>query len=254
MGRLAHLTPEYLQREYADKRRSSYDIAEQHHTYPNRILRLLRRFGIPRRDKDEAQKQALASGRHKHPTKGTHRPHSVRMKISEKMTKAWEGVSPEEKQERVERGKAQWRAMPDEERRSLQAKATAAILRAAKEGSKLERVLVAELEKRGHNVIHHHEKFFGSESMHVDLFLPQEKVAIEVDGPSHFWPVWGEEKLAERIAADAHKTGLLLSNGFRVIRIKYLAKTLSLARARDVLYEVLGAISEDEKFIEIEVN
>lgn len=74
---------EFLQAEYLDKGRSTHEIAGELGTYANRIVRALRYHGLPTRDRSDAQKAALKSGRHAHPTKGkgkngqesTHREH-----------------------------------------------------------------------------------------------------------------------------------------------------------------------------------
>lgn len=67
------LTLEYVLREYVEKKRSTHDIAEECYTYPNKVRRMLIKYGITLRDNSEAQSQALASGRRKHPTKGKKR-------------------------------------------------------------------------------------------------------------------------------------------------------------------------------------
>ena len=115
--------------------------------------------------------------------------------------------------------------------------------------------------QNGHNVIFHKEGLVRNQSLEVDLFLPNAKIAIEVDGPAHFLPIWGEENLQKRVKSDAIKSGLLLSSGFVVVRIKHITKNLSQKKQRDLLLEILSIVeSVDEKFpnkhdrfIEIEV-
>jgi hypothetical protein len=75
-------TPSYYQEEYVDKERSLYELAEEHKTYPNKIRREILDCGFKLRDKSAAQKAALKSGRHKHPTKGKKHTLEVRLKIS----------------------------------------------------------------------------------------------------------------------------------------------------------------------------
>jgi hypothetical protein len=75
-------TKEYYKVEFVQKERSMHDIAEEHGTYVNKIRRELLSFGYQPRGKSEAQKIALKTGRHKHPTKGRERPPEVRSKIS----------------------------------------------------------------------------------------------------------------------------------------------------------------------------
>lgn len=78
----------YYQVEYVDKQRSIHDIAKEHKTYPNKIRREILDSGYVLRDKSEAQKAALKSGRHKHPTKGKERPLETRLKIAASVTEA----------------------------------------------------------------------------------------------------------------------------------------------------------------------
>lgn len=72
----------YYEKEYINKERSIHDIAKEHKTYPNKIRRELKTYGFELRDKSAAQKAALKSGRHKHPTRGKRRPMEVRLKIA----------------------------------------------------------------------------------------------------------------------------------------------------------------------------
>lgn len=75
-------TRDYYQREYLENERSLHDIAEEHRTHANVIRREILGFGIQTRNRSEAQKVALKTGRHIHPTKGMPRPPEVKLKIS----------------------------------------------------------------------------------------------------------------------------------------------------------------------------
>jgi very-short-patch-repair endonuclease len=68
--------------------------------------------------------------------------------------------------------------------------------------------------------------------------LPNLNIAIEVDGPSHFLPVWGEDTLNKNKQYDNKKTGLILGKGLVLIRIKQ-TKEFSKARA-SILYDELN--------------
>ena len=59
-----------IQERYVKKNQSFREIAKDLNTYPNRILRDAKKFNIPIKSKSQAQKNALKSGKHKHPTKG----------------------------------------------------------------------------------------------------------------------------------------------------------------------------------------
>jgi very-short-patch-repair endonuclease len=87
------------------------------------------------------------------------------------------------------------------------------------------------------------------------------KTAIEIDGPSHFLPIWGEQKLQKHQKADNRKAGLLMSAGYVLIRVKQMTKTLSQHKLRLVSERVLEELQKvHQKFpdpanrlIEIEV-
>ena len=91
--------------------------------------------------------------------------------------------------------------------------------------------------------------------------FPKLKAIIEIDGPSHFLPIWGEEKLQKQIKADEVKTGLILSRGFIIIRVKNLHNSISLHNQEQLknnliakLIEIEGKqYSDTNRYIEIEV-
>ena len=97
------------------------------------------------------------------------------------------------------------------------------------------------------------------EKLEIDLYIPSLKTIIEVDGPSHFLPIWGDEKLQKQINADLRKNGSLLSKGFVVIRVKSLGQE-SLAKKEQLITDVLDHLTSIEKkfpikskrFIEVE--
>lgn len=75
---------EWLLVEYVEKERSTYDISEQLGPpyYPNKVNRALRFHRFQLRDHRKAQKVALKTGRHTHPTKGKKHSAETRAKIS----------------------------------------------------------------------------------------------------------------------------------------------------------------------------
>jgi very-short-patch-repair endonuclease len=241
--------------------RSTYDIAEELKTYPNKIRRILINEGEPVRTKSEAQKQALASGRHKHPTKGKQRPLSTKDKISEKMSSYWHHLTEEERASRVKMAQEQWALLSEIEKNDMRKAAAKAVRNAAKNGSKTEQFLLITLRSAGYEVEFHRENFVANERLQVDLFLPTEGVAIEIDGPAHFFPIWGQDSLDKHIKADAQKTGLLLDRGYTLIRVKHLAKSISEKYKREIAKRIVAALesikgkqlSREERLIEIEV-
>jgi very-short-patch-repair endonuclease len=256
------LSREYLVHEYLQKERSTYDIAVECKTYPNRIRRLLKKYHIPLRDKSEAQVAALQSGRHKHPTKGNKRPEDIRIKISEGVARAWSRLDPIEKQKRINTAKEQWEMMTDAQRERFRKLAAEAVRKAAEEGSALEKFFLVELIRHGYSPDFHRTHIVSNERLHIDLFLSELKVAIEVDGPAHFFPIWGEDNLAKHLTTDSEKTGLILAQGYVLIRIKNLLKNISKIQYRKVLTKLLDTLKSiqehfpepSHRLIEIELN
>jgi very-short-patch-repair endonuclease len=256
------ISEEYLRDAYEVKGKSTYEIALENNTYPNRIRRLLKKYRIRLKNKSEAQSSALKSGRHKHPTRGKKRSEDVKIKISESMARSWQMMSEQEKERRVSLAKQQWSNMTISEQESFRQLAADAVRQAAIHGSKLEQFLLRELKKNGYHVVFHPENILVREQLQIDLFLPELKVAIEVDGPAHFFPIWGEENLAKHLLSDNAKTGLVIQAGYVMIRIKHIAKSLSKIHERKLLAKVLYQLdsikskfpAEHERLVEIEVR
>lgn len=255
------LSREYLHNEYVVNKRSIYDIAQDFNTYPNKILRALHKYHLPIRDKSEAQAAAIHSGRHKHPTKGKQRSEHTRNKISESLYKTWLSLSQEEKDKRVQLGQRQWANMREDDKIRLRRLAAEAMRETANKGSKLERYLLIELRRNNYQVRFHATHQLTNEKLHIDLFIPNLKIAVEVDGPAHFLPIWGQENLAKHLSSDNMKTGLLLADGFVVIRVKNLLRNSSKIKYRHLLTRLLDLLkcisqefpTSDSRFIELEL-
>ena len=48
---------------------------------------------------------------------------------------------------------------------------------------------------KGFKVEFHKEHWLQNHRLQLDLFIPDLRTVVEVDGPSHFKPVWGMENL-----------------------------------------------------------
>lgn len=240
---------------------STYKIAKDLDTYPNKVNRILRKRGESVRDKGEAQKNALEQGRAKHPTKGRKRSLEERLAISQSMVENWSGIDDEERERRSEQSRKYWMSLSQEERDNMRALATDALKTAAREGSKFENFIFDELSNNGFNVESHKKDLIYNEKLEIDLFIPDLKTIIEVDGPSHFFPVWGQEKLEKQIKADTEKSGLILSKGFVIIRVKVMKNTLSMSDQYSLLANLIDTLHSIEKsfpqkrnrYIEIEL-
>lgn len=250
----------YIINAYTKENKSTYQIAEELNTYPNKIRRILISGGVEIKDKSEAQKNALKNGKAKIPTQGKPRTKEEKLKISTSQKRQWDNIDEAKYKKHVETAKKRWEGLSDEQKRNMSTLATKAIQLAGKEGSKLEKFLQEEFQQKGFKVEIHKKNLIPNANLEIDLYFPELKTIIEVDGPSHFLPIWGEEKLRKQIKADSHKTGLILSKGFVIIRVKNLSDNLSLASQemlKNHLVELLESIKtkfpiKSRRYIEIE--
>lgn len=226
--------------------KSWQEIAEVFDTYPNKVRREAMKAGLVSRTKAEAQSLALAQGKRPHPTKGTKRPDSVKIQISEKLAQSWENLTEKEKKDRADQAREQWNNTPEYKQKEIHQAAAIGIRKAAEDGSKLENFLYQELVKLGYYIEFHKKHQIINERLHLDMFLPKINTAIEIDGPSHFQPIWGSEVLQKSKKADAEKAGLLLTNGLVLIRVKHV-KAISEKYKRDILSALHNILQKIEK-------
>ena len=244
-------------KQYNDDKMSTYEIAEYHGTYPQKIKRVLQKAGVTLRDRSESQSVALKNGRKSHPTAGVGHSDEAKVRISEAISSAWRSQSDEEKEEKVNKARERWLAIPEEQRASMTKRGHDANREAATHGSKIERLVHEYLMSTGYVVTKHRVFKIPGHVLEVDLYLAKENIAIEIDGPSHFLPIWGEEKLRQTIKADETKNAQLLGGGIKILRLKNLTSTLSDKVIRDMKKNIddgLKRLMSGENFIEIEVS
>lgn len=226
-----------LSKMYLIEKKSLGQIGEELNTYPNKIRRDAKKFGIILRDKSQAQKNALNEGTHQHPTKGKTRSQHTKNKIGKSVMRSWSELSNEELEKRKISAKSQWDNLDDEKKIEIIQLANKAVRKSSKEGSKLEKALLEYLIADGHSVDFHKEQILSNSKLQIDLFLPKLNVAIEVDGPSHFDNIWGDNALQKNTKYDHKKEGLLAGKGIKLIRIKQ-EKDYSDTRT-NILYETI---------------
>jgi very-short-patch-repair endonuclease len=231
-----------LIQKYELDKKSFKEIAEEYGTYANKVRRDALKLSIKIRDKSEAQKNALTTGKTKHPTKGKKRSNETKAKIGHSVLKSWENMSPDELKNRKLKAKVNWENKTQEEKEFLLREANLAVRVASKVGSKLENFLLNKLLQSGYTVDFHKEQSILNTKLQIDLFLPKDNIAIEVDGPSHFEPVWGDDALKRNKKYDDKKTGLILGKGLYLIRIKQ-TKDFSKSRAELIFKDLIIAIT-----------
>ena len=251
-----------LRSAYLEELKSVPVIAQEMGTNETKVRRALKFLGVQIRKYAEAQSVAISQGVAKHPTKGKKLSKETINNISAKRSQAWIDLSEEDKQKFRDAKKEQWNNMTESAKQELRSAAYAAIRESAEIGSKTERYVSAALEEEGYGVIIHARNLIQSQALEVDMFVPDLKTAVEIDGPSHFEPVWGSDKLKKQQSSDTAKQGLLLNNGYVLIRVIQRDKSMSIKRMKDV-YELilleLRKIEEDfppigQRLIEIEIK
>lgn len=245
-----HLYSDKIRQLYVFEKKSIPQITEYFKSIGvpcnnQKIWRNLRSQMIQPRDPSTAQQLALKTGRAKHPTEGKSLSEENKKHLSESIGKRWEEISPEERQRRSEAAKIAYNERSDKDKRKMHEKAAKAVRKAAEEGSKLERFLVDELSERGYQVVFHKKGYIINENLEIDILLPAEKIAIEVDGVWHSKDIFGD--LSKVKYKDNEKNGLLLSMGYVVIRLANTAKTCSLYYMSKKLTDLLEAIDKIKK-------
>ncbi len=228
-------------RMYFEEKKSLSEIALVFDTNPKQIGRELKRAGYTLRSRSDAQRQRLNSGKAEHPTKGKNLSESTKRRISDSLHESWEGLSEEERNRRKDVAREIFNNRPDKDE-VIQA-GFKAINKAAKEGSIFEKYLADLLNEKGYYVLIHQKHDIEDSKMHLDILLPKESIAIEVDGPSHYADVWGKESLEKSQERDAKKNGLLIAGGYSVIRVKQ-PSSISQFFLRDAGQRVLEALEK----------
>jgi len=254
------INEEYVVKQY-ENNHSTYSIAKELGTYPKKIERILKKRGIERRSRSDAQKAAIETGRTEHPTKGRKRTKEEKLKISEGVYKNWQEMPEEQREEISKRAKERWDEIPADKRRDMMEKAGQALNKTCSQGSKAERYIYDRLQEKGIDVSLHKKNLIQGK-FEIDLFLPGLKTIIEIDGPQHFLPLFGEKKLRDTIKHDSIKSGALISKGYCVIRVKYMLKRLSQKSARDLWNMIEKEIdkiqsrfpAKKDRFIELEIK
>lgn len=234
-----------LHKEYEINKKSFSDIAKEFGTYANKIRRDAIKYSIKVRDKSQAQTNALQTGKVVHPTRGKTRPQNVKEKIGLSVLQSWENLSDQQIIDRKNKARINWNNKDNNEKENILKQANAAVRETSKTGSKLEKFLLDKLLHSGYAVEFHKEHSILNTKLQIDLFIPKLNVAIEVDGPSHFEPVWGDDALKRNKKYDNTKTGLIIGKGLFLIRIKQ-SRDFSKTRAMLIFNQLQKILSDIE--------
>lgn len=123
----------------------------------------------------------------------------------------------EKKYKDLEVKEKRWYAKTPEQHAAFEAKRVQKLREALVLGSKLERYLCGKLMTVYQEVIAKAKNFIPGTTCHVDILLPNEKIAIEVDGLMHYQDFFNDNDL--RAERDQRKNQTLMNAGYYVVRL-----------------------------------
>lgn len=245
-----------------DEGKTIREIAEITSVSSSTIMRNFKKNNKELRTKSEAAKIAVENGKLESPTAGRHRTESEKEKIANGRAAGWKRVDPEAREAFANAARERWNGASELDKEERQRRAGEALRVASVEGSKLEKFLYKYLTKNGYHVILHKKGLIAGEKYEIDLYLPDQKIVIEIDGPQHFFPIFGEDRLQKTMRYDTVKNGVLISNGLCVLRVKFLLKACSNYAAKKISKKILDVIKtveqkfppKDKRLIELETE
>lgn len=240
-----------LKKDYEDGASVSV-ISKKYGVSPSMVSRRLKAMGVKMRTASEATKMALEQGRLVSPTKGKGHSDKARERMSKGRSEAWERGGEKARQEMSEIAKAKWAKKTEAEKSNLRSAAGRALRETGINGSAAENYLFKTLGANGY-VVEHHNKQLMAGSYEIDLLLPDLGIVIELDGPQHYSPIFGDERFEKTKLYDTTKNGALIAKGLKVIRIKYVAKRFNQTVARkmwEALQKALNSKLENLTYIE----
>jgi len=200
-------------------------IAVQFGVSPTKIKNILIKNGVPIKTKGEQQTLGYKTGSRK--KNFNKKSDEVKAKIGDTLAQYWKNLSLEKRAELAQKSRDTWYNVDVDKVQERREKAWEALRKTAKEGSRLEHYIVDNLRKEGYEVKTHIKGMIPNEKLEIDILIPRYRLVIEIDGPAHFMPIWGEKRLNKTRSADTRKNGLLLSNKYSVLRVKCLITNMS---------------------------
>lgn len=235
-----------VRRLYQDEGMSLRNVAKELGVSLATLSRFMKKVGIQTRDKATAQKNYLKDNEHQ--MAGRTHTEETKQKISQGLGEFWDSLSPEASEElrqRIGSGwKRKWESMSEAERHAMMSELSAKSRLSQGNGSRLERFIAEELRSRGFIVEERTTNYTIGKDMEVDLALPSQGIAIEVDGPTHFLPIYGEDHLAQQQERDGRKDQQIIDAGYSVLRIRDNNGPLSQLRMERIV-SAINDIIED---------
>lgn len=209
-------------KDYVDGGKSTSEIAKPIGCNPNVIRRILIKHNITLRTKSEAQSAYLADN--PHPMKGVKLTEEQKKQRSLDLERYYSKLTKKEKDaidaKKAEINRKNWNKDKASNKKIKIRKMHVAKRMTTKSGSRFENMLIDYIRDQGYNVFHRTKQYSGDGKTEIDICLPSEKVAIEVDGPTHFANVFGSKILSDVKKRDNKKNQTLINGGFTVIRVR----------------------------------
>lgn len=211
------------------ERLSTYGVADRLGCNQSHVVRLIAKFNkehpkapINKRDKSEAQKNFIErSGTHQR--SGTLHSDESKEKISDTMRDIYDSPQGDEIREKIaNQRQEEWANLTEAQKANVlqNLKQTSRAKAQSGEGSKFENFLADELKGHGLKVEQRTKNYTPGQKFHVDIALPVERIIIEVDGPTHWSPIYGDSELLKVQQKDSAKDNILNMSGWNVLRVQ----------------------------------
>jgi very-short-patch-repair endonuclease len=241
----------FLKKESQTK--NVHELARELGTYPNRIRRDLIKMGVKTKSHKEVAQLAVDQGKFVSPTLGKKRTQEEKANIGKGISDAYNKLPEKVKKQRKDKFRKLWEQRTEKQINEMRSLAAKALAKTTKDGSKSEILLRDELISR-HIRVEFHKTGYLEGNKELDLFLPEYLVAIEIDGPTHFKPLFGQKRLIKTKKYDLEKAGLLNSKGVRVIRVKSLRRSTSKAQISKLADKIQAVLTNNkELYVELEL-
>lgn len=226
---------------------STYGVAEQIGCNQSHIVRLISKFNkenpnnpIKKRDKSEAQKTFIERTG-KHQREGLVHTEDTKEKISDTMREVYDSEKGDEIREKISQKRhEEWAELSDLQKAEVldNLKQSGRTKSQKGDGSKFENFLADSLKNEGFLVEQRTKAYTPGQKFHVDIALYNEKIIIEVDGPTHWSPIYGDAELIKVQEKDKSKDSILNSNGWNVLRVQDASGSTTRARFMRVLEQI----------------
>jgi len=214
MGKIVKKINPFKVIERYNKGQSLRELAKHYDCSVNRVRNIIIKSGGTLRTLSEAQVNNLANGG-KHPTKGRTRTDEEKLKISSSVKEGWDAGDFD----KAARLKPMQEGLKKQRPEAL-AEAKKGLDETMYKGSKFEVYVFNKLKEDGFKVKMHQEHIMGNDHMHYDLFISSnKKIAIEIDGPTHQRPVFGDKRFSLQKEKDVRKNNLSITHNIHLLRV-----------------------------------